>query len=74
MSQNTIKSNDLKNVEALAIRRCLDELVNHAEAQGFSLAANLIGAASRAISDELFKQDAVERIALAESMLRTKAK
>ena len=36
-----------------AIKACLDELGGHAESYGLSLAANLIGAASRAIADEI---------------------
>ncbi len=36
-----------------AIKACLDQLGSHAEAYGLPLAANLIGAASRAIADEI---------------------
>ena len=38
------------------------------------LAANLIGAASRAIADEMFKQDVANRIAVADGLTRQKAK
>ena len=36
-----------------AIKACLEELESHAAANGVALAANLIGAASRALADEL---------------------
>lgn len=62
-----------KNAEAQALRQCLDELVEHAEAQGLSLAANLIGAASRAISDEMFKQGLANR-SIVDDLTRLKIK
>lgn len=40
-------------VDIQAIKSCLEELENHAAANGIPLAANLIGAASRAIADEI---------------------
>ncbi len=43
-------------VDIYAIKACLDELGDHAAANGLGLAANLIGAASRAIEDELVER------------------
>ena len=48
-----------------AMKSCLDQLVDHAESQGWILAANLIGAASRAISDELVERAATSGASLA---------
>ena len=73
MRQETTNMDVQKNTEAQALRQCLDELVEHAEAQGLSLAANLIGAASRAVSDEMFKQELANR-ALADGLPRLKLK
>lgn len=44
-----------------AIKACLEELESHAAANGIALAANLIGAASRAIADELVERSAGRR-------------
>ncbi len=41
-----------------AIKACLDQLGSHAESYGLPLAANLIGAASRAIADEIAERRA----------------
>lgn len=49
-------SNSLADIRA--IKACLEELESHAAANGVLLAANLIGAASRAIADELAKRGA----------------
>jgi len=46
-------------VDIRAIKACLEELESHAAANGILLAANLIGAASRAIADELAQRDAM---------------
>ena len=43
-------------VDIHAIKACLDELGDHAAVNGLGLAANLIGAASRAIEDELVER------------------
>ena len=45
-----------------AIKACLEELESHAAANGVALAANLIGAASRAIADELAERSAGRQI------------
>ncbi len=74
MSGNVTEINIRNCAEAHAIRLCLDELGAHAEAQGLTLAANLIGAASRAISDEIFQKDMAERVATASEGLAAKAK
>ena len=42
-----------RNADIQAIKACLDQLGTHAEFYGLPLAANLIGAASRAIADEI---------------------
>ncbi len=47
-----------------AIKACLEELESHAAANGVLLAANLIGAASRAIADELAKRGAGRHVCL----------
>ena len=58
MSFEQLEAMDRKNEQMQAMRSCLDQLVNHAEAQGWVLAANLIGAASRALADELVQREA----------------
>lgn len=45
--------------ELKAIRNCLGELEGHAQLSGAELAANLIGAASKAIEDEILEREAV---------------
>ena len=45
-------------VDIRAIKACLDELGDHAAANGLLLAANLIGAASGAIADEIVERKA----------------
>ena len=74
MSRIAIGLDARDSAEAHAIRLCLDELGAHAEAQGLALAANLIGAASRAISDEILRKDSVERLSLisGEHAIKTK--
>ena len=52
----TRSSNSLADIRA--IKACLEELESHAAANGVALAANLIGAASRAIADELVERSA----------------
>ncbi len=74
MNGEVIDINTRNCAEAHAIRLCLDELGAHAEAQGLTLAANLIGAASRAISDEIFQKDMAQRVATASECLAEKAK
>ncbi|MDJ0607890.1 MAG: hypothetical protein QNJ67_02870 [Kiloniellales bacterium] len=74
MSGDVTRINAHNSAEAHAIRLCLDELGAHAEAQGLTLAANLIGAASRAISDEIFQKEVAERVATASEGLAVKAK
>ena len=48
-----------------AIKACLEQLEGHAAANGIPLAANLIGAASRAIADELAQRGTSKTICLA---------
>ncbi len=48
-------TNDREN-DIRAIKACLDRLGGDAEAHGLTLAANLIGAASRAIADEIMER------------------
>lgn len=74
MNGDVTEINARNSAEAHAIRLCLDELGAHAEAQGLTLAANLIGAASRAISDEIFQKEVADRVALASESLAVKAK
>jgi hypothetical protein len=50
------RASDDALVDVRAIKACLDELGDHATANGLLLAANLIGAASRAIADEMVEQ------------------
>lgn len=57
----TTRSNRLPDgplVDIRAIKACLDELGDHAAANGLLLAANLIGAASGAIADEIVERKA----------------
>ena len=49
-------------VDIRAIKACLDELGDHAAANGLLLAANLIGAASGAIADEIVERKAKKQI------------
>lgn len=44
--------------EIRAIKACLDQLGDHAVGFGLPLVANLIGAASRAIADEMTERQA----------------
>ena len=44
------------NSDIQALQVCLEELGDHAAAKGLSLAANLIGAASRALADEILER------------------
>ena len=74
MSGDAIEMTGRESSEAHAIRLCLDELGVQAEAQGWTLAANLIGAASRAISDEIFRQDIARRLEGESAQLAEKAK
>ena len=48
--------------ELKAIRNCLGELEGHAQLNGAQLAANLIGAASKALEDEIFEREATPGI------------
>jgi hypothetical protein len=48
--------------EIQAIITVLDQLEGQAEANGLKLAANLIGAASRAIADDISEQRAHDRV------------
>lgn len=48
--------------ELKALKNCLEELESHAEISGAGLAAHLIGAASKAIDDEIFESEAMDRI------------
>jgi len=45
-----------------ALKVCLDELGDHAAANGLPLAATLIGAAARAIADEILERKVQERV------------
>lgn len=54
-------------VDMRAIMTCLDELGDHATAQGLPLAATLIGAASRAIADEIVERGAGKQVPTAPS-------
>lgn len=63
-----------KQEQMHAMKSCLDQLVNHAEAQGWVLAANLIGAASRAISDELVERAATNGLRMASETRGGKSK
>ena len=74
MGNDAIELNGRDKVEAHAIRLCLDELVGHAEAQGLTLAANLIGAASRAISDEIIQKDAAGSRYVSDEQPKAKSK
>ena len=49
-------------VDIRAMQVCLDELGDHAAARGMTLAATLIGAASRAIADEIIERRAREQV------------
>lgn len=49
-------------VDIRAIKACLDELGDHAAANGLLLAANLIGAASGAIADEIVERKAKKQV------------
>ncbi len=49
-------------VDIRAIKACLDELGDHAAANGLPLAANLIGAASGAIADEIVRRRAKNQV------------
>lgn len=49
-------------VEMQALRVCLDQLGDQANAQGMPLVANLIGAASRAIADEILDRSARQQV------------
>jgi hypothetical protein len=49
-------------VDIRAMQVCLDELGDHATANGLSLAATLIGAASRAIEDEIMERRARKHV------------
>lgn len=44
------------HAEILALKACLEELEGHAAANGMPLAANLIGAAADAITDEIVER------------------
>jgi hypothetical protein len=48
--------------EIEAIKECLDHLEDHVAVNGLPLAANLIGAASRALADEIHQQKARDQI------------
>lgn len=74
MGSDAIDLTSRSKVEAHAIRLCLDELVSHAEAQGLILAANLIGAASRAISDEIIQKDAAGSRYISDEQPKAKTK
>ena len=54
---------DVPLVDIRAIKACLDELGDHAAANGLLLAANLIGAASGAIADEIVERKAKRQTA-----------
>jgi len=56
MSTRSNCAPDSPLVDIRAIKACLDELGDHAAANGLLLAANLIGAASGAIADEIIQQ------------------
>ena len=61
----TMRSNDAPVtplVDIRAIKACLDELGDHAAANGLLLAANLIGAASGAIADEIVVRKAKKQV------------
>jgi len=49
-------------VDIRAMQVCLDELGDHAAANGLTLAATLIGAASRALADEIVERRAREQV------------
>ena len=49
---------DDRDSDIEAIKACLDQLGNHVELYGLLLAANLIGAASRAITAEIAERRA----------------
>ena len=53
-------SDDVADIRA--IKACLEQLESHAAANGILLAANLIGAASRAIADELAQRGGTSAI------------
>ena len=55
MKRHKVGGADL-NSEIQALKVCLDELGDHAAAKGLPLAANLIGAASRAVADEILER------------------
>lgn len=58
MSTRSNCAPDSPLVDIRAIKACLDELGDHAAANGLLLAANLIGAASGAIADEIVERRA----------------
>lgn len=58
MSTRSNCAPDSPTVDIRAIKACLDELGDHAAANGLLLAANLIGAASGAIADEIVERKA----------------
>jgi hypothetical protein len=55
MKRPKVEGADLNN-DIQALKVCLDELGDHAAAKGLPLAANLIGAASRAVADEILER------------------
>ena len=62
MSTRSSSAPDSPLVDIRAIKACLDELGDHAAANGLLLAANLIGAASGAIADEIVERRATKQI------------
>lgn len=62
MSTRPNRAPDSPLVDIRAIKACLDELGDHAAANGLSLAANLIGAASGAIADEIVERKAKKQV------------
>ena len=47
-----------------ALKMCLDELGHHAATNGLPLAATLIGAAARAIADEILERTVQKQVSI----------
>lgn len=47
-----------------ALKVCLDELAQHASSNGLPLAATLIGAAARAIADEMLERKGQKQVSV----------
>jgi hypothetical protein len=53
-----------------ALKVCLDELARHASCNGLPLAATLIGAAARAVGDEILERKAKRQVSIAHETRR----